>query len=91
MNFAFSRLNGGDTQQTYLRNELLDIMVKLDRFYCNWSAHFLCMKVLKKTSSCYSIYWFDQIKIWLFKRPPGFNSHKTFVNEFVLVLKKTAN
>jgi hypothetical protein len=50
------------------------------------------MKVFKKkTSSCYSIYWFDQIKIWLFKRPPGLNSHKTFVNEFVLVLKKTAN
>jgi hypothetical protein len=49
------------------------------------------MKVFKKkTSSCYSIYWFDQIKIWLFKRPPGLNSHKTFVNEFVLVLKKNS-
>jgi hypothetical protein len=30
MNFIFSWLNGGDTKQTYLRNELLDIMVKLD-------------------------------------------------------------
>jgi hypothetical protein len=41
-----------------------------------------------KTFHCQT--WFDQIKIWLFKRPPGLNSHKTFVNEFVLVLKKNS-